>query len=215
MNEYFLHYFPAICKAGGRKISKFTSISRQSLKSRKLAYRMGQTRLVPPAGKYKKCRSGLVKIVLCKWCKRFFFICRSCYKNHAYCSDQCQLAGYRRNVNKAQRKYRESDEGKKWHRDWVKQRRLNKAIGKNKKSVDYKSTRQRGKSCKISSLIPENGANGATGMNGYAIPDEPLLVLGKTGRCHICGCLGKIVEKFPRRGYEQRRSRKGQIPLRH
>jgi hypothetical protein len=129
------------------------------------------------------------------------------------------LAGYRRNVDKAQKKYRQSDKGKKWHQDWVKQRRLNKALGalgalgKNKKSVDYKTTRQRRKGSKISSSIPVTGATGATGMNGYTISDKPLLV--KTGRCHICGCLGKIVGKFPRRGYEQSRSRKGQIPLRH
>jgi hypothetical protein len=30
------------------------------------------------------------------------------------------LAGYRRNVDKAQKKYRQSDKGKKWHQDWGK-----------------------------------------------------------------------------------------------
>ncbi|NIM13286.1 MAG: hypothetical protein GTO45_14335 [Candidatus Aminicenantes bacterium] len=49
-------------------------------------------------------------------------------------------------------------------------------------------------------------------MNGDTISDEPLL--GKTGRCHICGCLGEIVEEFPRRDYYQRRSGQRQIPLR-
>jgi hypothetical protein len=119
------------------------------------------------------------------------------------------LAGYRRNVDKAQRKYRKSSKGKKRHRDWAKQRRLNRAFGKNKKSVDYKTTSQGSKSCKISSSIPTTGSSS---LNGYGIVRKPLL--GKMVRCHICGCLGQIVEKFPRRGYEQRRNRKGEIPLR-
>ena len=41
----------------------------------------------------------------CSCCGRMFAICKSCYRNQKYCSDECRKAGYQERHRIAQRKY--------------------------------------------------------------------------------------------------------------
>jgi hypothetical protein len=52
----------------------------------------------------------------CRWCGQAFYTCHSCWRGQGYCSDVCRIKGYRRNRQSRQRKYRQSEIGKKTHR---------------------------------------------------------------------------------------------------
>jgi len=63
-------------------------------------------------------------------------ICRHCFRNHKYCSDECRRAGYLENHRKAQKKYSSKKEVKKKHAEDMKKRRYNR---ENKKKHDKES----------------------------------------------------------------------------
>ncbi len=41
----------------------------------------------------------------CKWCGAAFGICRSCYRGHAYCKDECRAEARREQCVRANRGY--------------------------------------------------------------------------------------------------------------
>lgn len=51
----------------------------------------------------------------CSCCGKMFCICRHCFRNHKYCSDECREAGYRENHRIAQKNYSSKEEIKKKH----------------------------------------------------------------------------------------------------
>jgi len=53
----------------------------------------------------------------CRWCQRTFTICRCCDRGHAYCSDVCARAGRRASCRAANRRHRQSEEGRLDQRD--------------------------------------------------------------------------------------------------
>ena len=50
--------------------------------------------------------------ITCRWCDFSFFLCRSCWRGHAYCCDACRTAGKLQNRREAQRRYRQTEKGK-------------------------------------------------------------------------------------------------------
>ncbi len=110
----------------------------------------------------------------CRWCGQSFHICHSCWRGQGYCSDVCRIKGYRRNRQSRQRKYRQSETGKKTHRRNENNRKKRLA---SKKVGDAPSNT-------IPSLI-------SSSSNRYS--NSPC--------CHFCGQKGRIVTNFPRRRY--------------
>ena len=141
------------------------------------------------------CKSGghfllyLVQIE-CGWCHLIFCVCRRCFRGQAYCSDECRIAGGRKNHREAQRRYRQTPKGRKNHRE-AENRRRHGLSRKNGKNMDDPP----------STVLP----SWCMGVVFYL----HLIVLhartwfDKRGRCRFCGSWGVIVDKFPRRGYGQ------------
>jgi len=67
--------------------------------------------------------------ILCRCCGKIFYLCRTCYRGHVYCSIKCRIAGYLQKHREAQKRYRGTDKGKSKHRELEKKRR-NKFKGK-------------------------------------------------------------------------------------
>lgn len=127
----------------------------------------------------------------CGWCHLIFFVCRRCFRGQSYCSDRCRIEGRGKNHREAQRRYRQTPKGKKAHRE-AENRRRHGVSKKNQKNMDDPS----------SILLP----SWCMGVLFYThlIVFHARAWFDKTGRCHFCGSWGVIVDKFPRRGYDQR-----------
>jgi hypothetical protein len=139
------------------------------------------------------CKIGDLPILLllqirCGWCHLIFYLCRSCWRGHRYCSDPCRLAAKRKQRCEAQRRYRQTAKGKKTHCEDENRRRhglSKKKVKKNMKNMDDASSTRLPAWCKWLLL---------------AIGKRILPVQTKTC-CHFCGSCGQIVDEFPRRGY--------------
>lgn len=112
--------------------------------------------------------------ILCRCCGQYFFICQSCWRGHAYCSDSCKKLGYKRCRQKRQDKYRKTIKGKKTRRRAERRRSLQQS---SKKSGDATSNI-------ISSMITSHQNQSSC---------EPC--------CHFCGKKGVVVGQFPCRKY--------------
>ncbi len=64
--------------------------------------------------------------VRCKRCDRCFNLCRSCDRGQRYCSDDCRYHGHQKILQKARRKYANSEKGKQNNRE--RQRRWRKRM---------------------------------------------------------------------------------------
>ena len=120
----------------------------------------------------------------CRWCDVVFCICRRCFRGQAYCCDTCRLYGRRKNHRKAQRKYRQTEKGKKNHCEAENRRRHGLSQKKPKNMDDPSSTG-----------LP------AWFMTPIKAVKHRLFTAGETVRCHFCGSNGHLVAQFPRRGY--------------
>lgn len=122
--------------------------------------------------------------IKCHWCDFPFFLCRSCWRGHAYCCDDCRRSGYLKNRSEAQRRYRQTEKGKKKHREAENRRRYRKTIQNPKKMDDTPST-----------TLPV--------WCTTVIMWTRHLIFGLQIKpsCRFCGALGQLVTKFPRRGY--------------
>jgi len=120
----------------------------------------------------------------CRWCDIVFCICRCCFRGQVYCCDTCQLYGRRQNHREAQRRYRQTDKGKKAHREAENRRRHGLSQKKQKNMDDPSST-----------VLP------AWCMTSIKVVRNRLLAVGATVRCHFCRSEGLLVAQFPRRGY--------------
>jgi hypothetical protein len=126
--------------------------------------------------------------IQCQWCGLLFCLCRRCYRGQAYCSEGCRKAKRVKAHREAQYHYRQTDQGRRAHREAERRRRMRKK----RKSVDDRTSTPRCLVYTIESL------GNRTRIRGY----YPWKIrTGRKGRCHFCGASGRIVEKFPRRGY--------------
>ncbi len=121
------------------------------------------------------CKNGVLLIrIECKCCFIIFFLCRRCFRGHAYCSDQCRGISKRDAHRIAQSKYRTSEKGRKVNKEAERRRRMNK---RQKSVADRGSIRQ----SKVAIM-------------------SPFSLMGKIA-CLFCGASGTVVARFPRRGY--------------
>ncbi len=112
--------------------------------------------------------------IRCKTCRFLFYLCRSCFRGQAYCCDLCRAIAATLKHRKVQSRYRTSTKGRKANRIAAKRRRLKK----------------REKSVADEGSIPQ--------ANSAILPPFSLL---KQVVCLFCGISGKVVTRFPRRGY--------------
>ncbi len=110
----------------------------------------------------------------CKYCRLIFFLCRSCFRGHRYCGEQCRRFAETEAHRKSQSRYRTSGKGRETNKIGAKRRRT----GKNKKSVADEG----------STSPPPNDT-----VHPVVSPEKP--------KCRFCGISGRAVAKFPRRGY--------------
>lgn len=134
------------------------------------------------------CKTGGMSILLlsisCRWCGLIFFVCRSCWRGQAYCGDLCRLCGKRHNRREAQRRYRQTPQGKKSHRE-AENRRRHGWSEKYEKNMDDATTIGLASRC----------------INRFMQVKHRIIYSFKSPRCHFCGSFGQVVDKFPRRGY--------------
>ena len=76
--------------------------------------------------------------IQCVCCRKFFYLCRSCYRNHKYCSDSCRDENRPPQIKAARQRHRQSIEGKLDHRDQMRRWRAAKRA-KNDAVVDHTS----------------------------------------------------------------------------
>lgn len=117
--------------------------------------------------------------IRCRWCGINFCICRRCWRGQAYCSEECRLLGRRRIHREAQRRYRQTQKGKKAHCHAENRRRHELNQGNEKKMADPSS---------IGLVLSAKEIPVAAHVGGKGV-----------GRCHFCGREGRVVDRFPRR----------------
>ena len=126
----------------------------------------------------------LLLSIQCRWCEFYFCICRRCFRGQVYCSDECRRAGQLIIKRKAQRKYRQTEKGKKNHREDENRRRHGLSI-KNQKNMDDAPSTVLPTWCIALLLWVQN--------RFFAYKAVP--------QCRFCNVGGHIVHIFPRRGY--------------
>lgn len=147
----------------------------------------------------------------CNNCHIKFFVCRSCRnQGQTYCSKKCSRVYRDMNHRKSQSKYRTSEKGKKKNK--INERRRRKRLRKEKSVADRGTTLDRF-GCKISpscsgSYSDQPDADAVVYRQDFSTQAGK----SRTGRCHFCGTVGTIVDKFPRRGYKSCKSNRGRAP---
>ncbi len=126
----------------------------------------------------------LLIAINCRWCDFRFYLCRACWRGHAYCCGECRTAGTLKIKREAQRRYRQTEKGKKNHREAENRRRYRLSI---KKQINMDDT--------SSTVLP----NWCTSL--IIRTQSHTLGVQMIPYCHFCGVLGQHIHKFPRRGY--------------
>lgn len=124
---------------------------------------------------------------------RFSVSAGVCWRGQSYCSAECRRAAKRKAHQEAQKRYRRTEKGKEAHREAENLRRVG-LTKKNIEILDDTATNFQYRCLKIqvvAASLKEN--NEFVGV--------PLL---RIGRCHFCGSVGFIVDRFPRRAYGKR-----------
>ena len=115
-----------------------------------------------------------LKQIKCRWCGQCFYICQSCWRGQAYCSDSCKSFGYLRCRKKRQKEYRNSKKGKKTRRKAERKRSL-------------------GQSAKKSGDATSNTTSSVISSSKIRFTQQPC--------CQLCGENGLVLGHFPRRRY--------------
>ncbi len=143
----------------------------------------------------------LIKIQ-CLKCGTYIVICRSCWRGHSYCCDNCKQLGYKENSEKAKRKYRSSEQGKKKRKEAEIRRRLRIPLGEQKKNKKIRKNRrllskkQNNPATTITIVKKENQNQTKTATHKEKNQVEKKSTKGSKGVCHFCGVEGVIVKKI-------------------
>jgi len=121
--------------------------------------------------------------VVCRCCYTPFYVCQSCWRGQAYCSDTCRLSASRASHRKAQQRYRQTEKGKRAHR-------LSENHRRHRQKADQKN-------------MDDPSSTPALSVYKMASKNktEVSLPAANPHFCHFCGRPGVVVEKFPRRHY--------------
>lgn len=122
-----------------------------------------------------------LKIVYCRCCGLIFGLCAHCYRGHRYCSEECRIASQRESHRKAQKKYRNTEKGRAYHRNYERQRRMGKSKG-------------RGKG-KVKTIIIQCCRSSVNRARDFV---KKGVLLGEKDFCHLCGRFGGLVNKICR-----------------
>ena len=132
--------------------------------------------------------------VCCRWCGKRFYVCRRCWRGQGYCGEECRHLGKGRVHQEAQRRYRQTAKGKKAHRQGENRRRhessplLTRGLSKrNEKKMDDPSSK--GLPWRVIGLLDD----------GHLLRVDARAGFDRRGRCHFCGCRGRVVDRFVRR----------------
>ncbi len=112
--------------------------------------------------------------IKCKTCHLVFYLCRSCFRGQIYCGEKCRLISVKVAHRKAQSRYRTSVKGREANRLAARRRRIKK---REKSVADEGSTPQ------FKNVM----------MSPFSLRTKIV--------CLFCGISGKVVTRFPRRGY--------------
>ena len=139
---------------------------------------------------------GLVMLlvrIICRFCRRIFYLCRRCYRGHAYCGDFCRIEGRLQKRRQAQRRYRQTLKGKKKHREDENRRRQKLRRQKVEKNMDDTSSTALLRWVTTMAIFVH--FLGSRMKSGFGKP-----------RCRFCGAFGRPVGRFPRRPYGNRKT---------
>ena len=115
--------------------------------------------------------------IQCKHCRQYFLLCRSCFRGQKYCCLRCRFIAQREARRRAQQRYRQTEKGRKAHREAERRRRI-KISRNTQKTVDDVSS--------------------PPSTSRVILFSRPFKSIGL---CHNCGMAGVIVTDFPRRAY--------------
>ena len=120
-----------------------------------------------------------LKEIVCKRCGNIFYVCQSCWRGQAYCSDACRTAAKSKAHRKTQQKYSSTINGKKVRALAASRRRR---LSHRKKTVADTPSKP------VNEHVKRNDQSSTT-----LLP-----------HCLFCGRTGSIVDHFPRRSYGMR-----------
>lgn len=128
--------------------------------------------------------TACVKQKICNCCGRIFFVCRRCYRGHVYCSEKCRKTGYLERHRERQKKYQNSEKGKKTRSRAGKRRRKGR-----KKSTGVFISLMMTCVCLMMLFTPPDEKYDDKNFERYET-------------CAICKKeQGRVTETFPRRPY--------------
>ena len=128
-------------------------------------------------------------------CREMFFICRPCYRGHAYCSDECRRETRRQQRQKANRRYQQDPEVGRDYRDH--QREYRKRL-RESRVTDQSSTIECGWGS-ISEPLVKNEPESPREEEPHDRPKPTWRDYFSRIVCSICGRVGKFVAAFVRR----------------
>jgi hypothetical protein len=114
----------------------------------------------------------LIELV-CRWCKKAFCICRSCYMNHVYCSDSCRDAGRRESNRRSDKKYRDNDDVREYRKEYERERRR-------KKKAEEEAKEKAEEKARTADVDP--GATCTSAVYGGRVSDHTSPGVGASGK---------------------------------
>ena len=153
---------------------------------------------------------ALWRLAGCPRCLGVFAICSHCDRGHVYCGRRCSEGARRDSRRRARRRHRRSPEGRLDHRDRERERRQRRRL--EVRVGDHPSVTPE-PAVKLSPALDPSGISAketpAERVEKLEIPDvrRPVRVSAssrvlRTGRCRVCGRLGRWFRTAPasRRG---------------
>ena len=114
---------------------------------------------------------------LCKWCGTGFGVCRSCYRGHVYCKDECRILARRQQCVEANRAYLD--------RLREKDRRRDAAA----RALEYRKRRREG-------VAPRPRRRFVIDQRS-ALARQMMDQLYEPTRCLVCGRRGRVNRWLP------------------
>ena len=171
----------AVCGIKRRRSEAATSDPRSEFRRPRRRRARPSTYLLFYHGPPARARGEVVAIVLllcfrCGGCGISFHVCRRCWRGQRYCGPACGVRAKRLLHRAAQKRYRQTPHGRHRRREAARRHRRLHA----KKTVDD------------------------AGSTPGALP--AIVAASPPGVCRFCGRPGRVVGRFPRRGYGRGRT---------